>query len=313
MKRGTYASSNGKDTIVFYVFEPEGQGGTAGEKPRAILQICHGMCEYLERYSSFAQFLNSHGILVCGNDHLGHGASAKGPEDFGYFAEKDGWKCLVEDVHTLEQQMRKEYPETPYFLMGHSMGSFVARAYLSQYGEGLSGALLLGTSGGNPLIPKAYPILEAMKKLRGPRWRSRLITNLAFGAYNRGLKPHRTEHDWISSDEEVVDRYNSDPRCTFLFTLSGFLDLFRLLEHISLREWAERVSVDLPILLLSGEMDPVGDRGKGVKAVHDRLAFAGVKDLIMRLYPGCRHELLNERNRRQVQEDILAWIEKRIS
>lgn len=310
--RLSYPSSSGRNTIAAYVYKPgAAQCARWGGRPRAVVQISHGMCEYLERYADFAGFLNDQGILVCGNDHLGHGDSVNSEEDYGYFAETDGWKCLVEDVHRLTLLMKADYPDTPYFLLGHSMGSFVARAYLSKYGDELSGAVIMGTSGTNRLAPLAYPLVTAMKKTRGDRYRSKAISGFAFGTYNAEFKPHRTEYDWISNDERVVDRYNADPRCTFLFTLSGFLDLYHMLDFISRREWAESVSAELPVLLLSGDMDPVGNHGRGVKEVHDRLAFAGLKDLIMKLYPDCRHELLNETNREQVYADILTWLNKR--
>ncbi len=335
MRKGTYPSSNGRNTIAYYVYEP-GAGapcGTSGPAagpetlgteadrpgagdgmrpaPRAVVQISHGMCEYLERYGDFAAYLNDRGILVCGNDHLGHGGSVDSGEDFGYFAERDGWRCLVEDAHRLTVRMKEEYPQTPYFLLGHSMGSFIARACISLYGDEYSGAVLMGTSGSNPLSSAAYPLVKAMSKTRGDRFRSRLVNDFAFGTYNAKFRPQKTEYDWLSNDEEQVERFRDDPRCNFVFTLGGFLDLYHLLRYISRRDWAREVPTDLPVLLLSGSMDPVGRYGKGVKEVHDRLAFAGSKDLIIRLYPGCRHELLNESGRVLVYEDIFRWLDRR--
>ena len=305
MEIGHYPSGNGKDTITYYVYRPKAA-------PRAVVQICHGMCEYLRRYDHFAAFLNDRGILVCGNDHLGHGSSAAAREDYGYFGEKEGWKHLVGDAHRLTLRTKEAYPDVPYFLMGHSMGSFITRACLSRYGNAFSGGILLGTSGTNRMAPLYYPGVRALARVRGGHYRSALISKLAFGTYNTRFKPHRTQFDWISRDEDIVARYNEDRRCNFLFTLNGFLDLYYLLDSVSGRKWAERVPVDLPVLLMSGGMDPVGRRGRGVKEVHDHLALAGLKDLIMKLYPGCRHELLNEANRDRVYEDIYRWIEKRL-
>ncbi len=303
---GTFASSNGVNTIQYYVYHPE----TAA--PRAIVQISHGMCEFIERYEDFALFLNEQGILVCGNDHLGHGASVRTPEEFGFFAEQDGWKHMVDDLRQLTVIMKQRYPGVPYFLLGHSMGSFLARVYLSWYAKELDGALIVGTSGPNPALPASFPITKAMIALKGNRYRSDMIRNIAFGTYNTKFKPHRTEHDWLSRDEQVVDTFEADPRCTFTFTLQGFLDLFSMLKFVSDKSWASMVPVDLPVILLSGAMDPVGQYGKGVKEVHDRLALAGIKDLIIKLYEGCRHEILNETNRETVYQDVLQWIEKHI-
>lgn len=308
---GTFASSNGENIIHYYIYHPS-QSTLSGQKPRAILQISHGMCEFLERYENFASYLNERGILVCGNDHLGHGDSVNSPADYGYFGAEDGWIHLVEDLHQLTVLMQERYPGIPYFLLGHSMGSFVARTYLSWYGNQLSGALLVGTSGVNPMLPVSFPITKAVMMRKGKRYRSQWINDIAFGTYNAKFKPHRTEYDWLSRDEAQVDTYRADPRCTFIFTLQGFWDLFSLLKFISRKEWASTVPVDLPIALLSGAMDPVGQYGKGVKQVHDRLALAGVKDLIIHLYGGCRHEILNETNRETVYRDIASWIEKRL-
>lgn len=307
----TFASSNGINTIRYYLFHPR-EEEKSGQRPKAIVQISHGMCEFLERYEDFAQYLNHRGILVCGNDHLGHGASVSSPEDYGYFGPENGWICLMEDLHRLTEIVKQRYPGIPYFLLGHSMGSFVVRAYLSKYAQELSGAIIVGTSGTNPALPAAFPLTKAMIYKKGGRYRSRLINDLSFGTYNVKFRPHRTEYDWLSRDAAQVDIYRADPRCTFIFTLQGFWDLFSMLHFISRKEWAASVPVDLPIALLSGSMDPVGQYGKGVKQVHDRLAFAGVKDLIIRLYSGCRHEIINELNRETVYRDIAQWIEKRI-
>lgn len=312
MRSGYYPSSSGCDTIKYYVYEPEPSYCTEiGGKPKAVVQISHGMCEYMERYADFARYLNSRGILVCGNDHLGHGGSVKCEENLGYFAGKNGWKFLVIDMRRLMLRMKETYPGIPYILIGHSMGSFVARAYLSWYGDEVDGAVLMGTSGKNRLAPLAMPLVEAMKKIRGGRYRSKTISNMAFGTYNLRFKPRCTEYDWISRDSHTVDTYSKDSRCTFIFTLSGFLDLFHLLKFISRPEWAQEVPADLPVLLLSGSMDPVGRYGKGVKEIHDKLALAGLKDLIMKLYPNCRHELLNEKNKELIYSDIYRWIEKK--
>ena len=301
---GTFAGSNGINTIQYYIYHPE------VETPRAILQISHGMSEFIGRYEPFANFLTEHGILVCGNDHAGHGASINSPEDFGYFGESDGWKHLVDDLHQMTVIIKERYPGVPIFLLGHSMGSFLARVYISWYAKELDGVMIMGTSGPNPALPASFPITKAMILAKGQRYRSRMIHDISFGTYNIKFKPKRTEHDWLTRDEDIVDAYEADERCKFVFTLQGFWDLFSMLKFVSDKEWASMVPVDLPVFLLSGDMDPVGQYGKGVKVIHDRLALAGVKDLIIRLYPGGRHEILNETNKDVVYNDILAWLEK---
>lgn len=305
-----FTSSNGVNRIQYYVYYPKGKAPK--ETPRAIVQISHGMCEFMERYEGFSEFLTQNGMLVCGNDHLGHGSSVDSPEEFGFFGEKDGWKYMVNDLHRLTVIMKEKYPCVPYFLLGHSMGSFLVRAYLSRYSHELSGALIVGTSGTNPALPLSFPVTKSAIALKGKRYRSRLINDIAFGSYNVKFRPRRTDHDWLSRDEAVVDRFEADDRCGFIFTLQGFFDLFSVLQFVSDKKWTKTIPKDLPVILLSGKMDPVGRYGKGVREVHDRLALAGVKDLIIRLYEGCRHEILNETNKETVYQDILNWIEKRI-
>ncbi|MBR5001772.1 MAG: lysophospholipase [Firmicutes bacterium] len=309
---GTFASCNGVDTIQYYVYTPEETSSGADFQPRAILQISHGMCEFIERYEGFAKFLAEQGIVVFGNDHLGHGSSVKSPEGFGFFAEENGWKHLVDDLRQMTVIMKQRYPGVPVFLLGHSMGSFLARIYISWYAKEIDGAIIMGTSGSNPALPASFPLVKSMIAFKGKRYRSELVRNIAFGTYNKKFKPQKTKNDWLSSDEGVVETYNKDPRCTFIFTLQGFLDLFSMLKFVTDKQWAQMVPANLPVFLVSGAVDPVGQYGKGVREVHDRLALAGVKDLRMKLYEGCRHEILNERNRETVYQDILRWIETHI-
>ncbi|MBC8543128.1 alpha/beta fold hydrolase [Bianquea renquensis] len=301
-RTGTFASSNGRDRIRYYVYSPE-------ESPRAILQISHGMCEYLTRYEGFMEYMADKGFLVCGNDHLGHGGSAASKEELGYFASENGWSCLVEDLHRLTVHMKKKYPYLPYYLLGHSMGSFVARAYLVRYGDALDGAILCGTSGSNPFAALGVLMAKMLARVKGDHYRSRFLNDLMFQSYNSRYPKKRTSFDWLTREETIVDRYIQDPYCNFVFTANGFENLLSMLRYVSSSRWYASVPRDLPILLISGDMDPVGQYGSGVKQVFRRLKKEGVVDLTIRLYEQGRHELLNETNRLDIYSDVVDWLE----
>ena len=300
MTEKTFLSKDGKSTIHYYVWEPAGE-------PVAILQITHGMAEHMLRYEPFAEYLNSFGILVCGHDHIGHGRSAA-PEDWGYFGERDGWKIFVQDVEQLHQIMKVQYMDIPYFIMGHSMGSFVARAWLAMYGTGVDGAIIMGTAGANPALGVAKFLVKTIRNSKGSRHISKLITNLAFGAYNKRIKPSRTPYDWLTRDGEIVDKYNADPACGFTFTAAGYADLFNLIGYISTENWYKLVPKSLPILLVAGAEDPVGSYGAGPAEVAEGLENAGCKDVSLILYEGMRHEILNEFGKEAVYEDLKRFI-----
>lgn len=299
----SFLSSNGKDEVAAYLYQPNDC------EPRLIIQISHGMCEYVERYEPFIDFLTSQGILVCGNDHLGHGHTAKTDEDLGFFGEKEGYKYLVDDLYSLTQKLRNDYPELPIILYGHSMGSMIARCYLSKYGSKLDGCILSGTVGPNPVIGVAKLLCGIQMKKLTPRGRSELLNNIGFGSYNKRIKGNRTIKDWLTRDPEIVDKYIKDKYCMFSFTTAGFRDLLAMTEIISTKQWPGTVPKELPILLYSGEEDPVGSYGKGVRIVYDRLKSAGIKDLEVKLYPEARHEMHNEVNKEEVYADVLKWCE----
>jgi alpha-beta hydrolase superfamily lysophospholipase len=302
---GTFLSSSRKDTITYYMYTPKGT-------VRALVQISHGMCEYIERYEPFIEWLCGQGFLVFGNDHLGHGASADGEEGLGYFAKKDGWKCLVKDLHRMTQIAAAQYPDRKIFLFGHSMGSFVARAYVAQYADEIDGAIFCGSAGPNPLLPTAKRITAMTKALRGEFYRSPGLDRLMFGNYNKKYKKIRTAVDWLTRDEEIVDRYLKDPYCRFTFTASGFYDLVCLLEYVTDPRWAAKVPAKLPIYMIAGDMDPVGNFGKGIRATDEALRKTQRADYEMKLYKGMRHEILNEIGKQEVWDDILQWLEKHI-
>lgn len=302
---GTYPSSNGTSPITYYVYKP-------ANPPKAILQISHGMCEYIERYEDFANFMAGHDILVCGNDHLGHRRSVSSKEDLGYFAPKDGWTYLPKDLSLLTRRMKEQYPGVPYFLFGHSMGSFIARTYLVQFGDLIDGAIICGTAGANPVLGAGKALIGAIKAIKGERFRSPFINKIMFGSYNNKYENPRTSEDWLTRDTAIVDEYREDEYCTFIFTTSAFKDLTLLLEYVNSESWFSNVSKVMPLYLISGDMDPVGNWGVGIREIEDKLKAQGLKDFTCKLYPEYRHEILNEVGKEDVYEDILQWIMERL-
>jgi len=304
-ERGSFSGSNGVDTVSYLTYTPEGE-------PKAIVQIAHGMAEHFGRYHAFAEYLVREGFVVCGNDHLGHGETAPGPEDFGYFGEKNGWINMMDDLHLLTLKMKQRYGDLPYFLIGHSMGSLLARAYLTYYGKELSGTVLIGTSGDNPAAKAALPLINLISSMKGDRHRSGLIYYLAFGNYNKRYEKGSRKLAWMSQDNEVLDAFRADPKCNFILTVAGFRDLMKVLLYVSRKNWAAEVPQKLPVILLSGDMDPVGGFGEGTRQVFKQLQMAKIEDLSLKLYPGLRHEILNEPGNEQIYKDILEWLQKHI-
>ena len=300
----SFKSSNGTDIVAGYYYT------CPGMEPRCILQISHGMCEYIGRYDDFAGYMAQKGYVVCGNDHLGHGATSSGPNGTdGYFAEKDGRKFVLQDLHEMNRLAREAYPGLPVILLGHSMGSFFARQYAALWPDTIDGLVICGTGGPNPLGGVGLALTRVLGAVRGGKYRSKFINNLAFGAYLKRVPSPDTPYDWISRDKEIVAAYAQDPKCTFIFTVSAFHELMAILRDVSSPAWAARLKKSTPVLMISGDMDPVGDYGEGVKKVFGWIKEAGVRDAQLKLYPGARHEVLNETNRAEVYADVAAWLE----
>ena len=281
------------------------------ENVAGVVQIVHGMAEYVERYEEFATFLTEKNYVVTGEDHLGHGKSVAEGGQQGYFCEQDPATVVVRDVHRLKKMTQELYPGVPYFLMGHSMGSFIVRNYICRYGTGIDGALILGTgmqSDGLLLASKTVAALEGAFK--GQKHVSKFLDKGAFGNYNKHIKDVRTSADWLTRDASKVDEYIADKDCGFVFTVNGFKTLFTLISRAKKKENLKNVPASLPIFMASGEEDPVGGYGKGVKRAWQSLKEAGVTDLTLKLYPEDRHELLNELDRKQIMEDIAGWLAK---
>lgn len=301
---GSFLSSNGVNDIAYYVYKPEGE-------IKGMMQISHGMCEYIERYEPHIDFFTNQGYLVFGNDHLGHKGSVTSKADLGYMGHKDGWKNLYEDVHTLSTMMRKEYPELPLFLFGHSMGSFVARSVIGAYGKEYDGAIICGTGGTNKMAAMGIKAIHVVRALKGERTRSKLLTNLSFGSYNKRYDKIRTDRDWLTREPSVIDTYLKDEYCNFTFTAAGYEDLISILQHVSSDAWYDSIPASLPLFLISGTMDPVGDYGEGVKEVDRRLREREHDDYSMKLYEGMRHELFNEVGHEEVYNDVLDFMNAR--
>lgn len=287
---------------------------SAGEEAKGVVQLTHGLSEYILRYDGFARFLNARGFHVVGHDHLGHGKTAIAPWEYGCFPEKNGWRIVNEDIHTLREWAGKEWPGLPHFLLGHSMGSFQARTYLINYPGTIDGCILLGTGqekAGTVAAGKA--VAGAIIRLKGRNYVSKLVTQMSLGAYNSAFKPNRTGADWISRDEAVVDAYIADPLCRFKPTVGMFRDMMEGLQQIGRYDELLKMDRSTPVAFFSGEEDPVGANGQAVKRVYELFREAGCTDVSITLYPGARHEILNEINRQEVYEDILTWIEKHLA
>ncbi len=298
-QKNSFKSADGIHDISYEVILPDGDA-------KGIVQISHGMCEYFGRYNDFGKYMASHGYIVCGNDHLGHGESVRSDDELGYFSPENGWKNVVSDLFTLTEIMKKAYPDLPYYLFGHSMGSFMARAYCIMHGEVLDGVIICGTGGGMPGIDKLISVVGTMKKIHGDTYRSEKVNKLAFGKYNKHITAPKSAYAWISRDDEIVEKYEKDGKCTFIFTLNGFENLMGALQYVSAPEWYELFPRSLPTFIISGDADPVGDYGKGPYKVYRLLSERG-DNVRLKLYSGARHELLNETNRSEVYRDVLAF------
>jgi len=303
----TFTSSDCRTPIHVREWIPEG-------KVMGVLQISHGVAEYIDRYSDFATFLTTNGFAVVGNDHLGHGKSIVSEDDLGFFSEKDGWTHVVDDMEKLRQLSAQKWPEVPYFLFGHSMGSFLVRTYLIRYPDApLAGVVLSGT-GHNPAAKVAGGRLMSRieAKKHGLRYKSKKLNDIAFSSYNKGFEPHRTDFDWLSTDNSVVDAYVADPLCGFISSVGLFRDMMGGLAVIGKPDNLKKMNTNLPVYFMSGQMDPVGGNGKGVKKVYHMFLAAGMKDVTLKFYEGGRHEMLNESNKDTVYSNILNWLNAKI-
>ena len=301
-----FQSSTGRTSIHALKCVPDG-------KPRAVVQIAHGIAEHIDRYKPFMEFLAGSGFVVAGNDHLGHGKSIRVPAEQGFFAEKDGWWRVVDDMDKLHDIMSKEYPELPYVLFGHSMGSFLTRTDLIKHPDKYDGVILSGTGHQSPaLVLGGNAAASVMAKLNGAMGDGAKLDSLAFGTYLSKIENPRTKFDWLSRDAEQVDKYIADPLCGFVGKIGLYRDMMKGIKFITNEKNVAQMNKEKPVYFMSGDGDPVGDYGKGVERAYKAFCDAGLHDVFMRLYPGGRHEMLNETNKEQVYQDILNWLNEKI-
>lgn len=277
-------------------------------KVTAIVQIEHGMCEYIKRYADIAEILNEKGILVCGEDHLGHGESVIDPDHYGYIAAKRGDKILIDDAITLTGIIKEKYPNVPYYVLGHSFGSFIVRNYIAKY-EDINGAIIMGSSYQSPLKMNLAIVLTAIEQFYHHGWfyRSKLLHKLTVGNLNKYFEDKR-KYSWLTKNEEVISSFERDPLSNFEFTCNGYLNMFRLIKRSNNKKTYKNTNKDLPLFILSGNDDPIGDFKKGVLKVDKLYKKAKFNNVKLRIYNGMRHNILDERERIIVINDIITFI-----
>ncbi len=300
MRTDHYFDSCGGGKIHYCRWTPEGE-------IKAILQIVHGIAERVERYDDFAQFLNSLGYLVVAEDHMGHGGSI-GDGVQGYFT--GGWFSAVDDTYRLLKDTMAENPGVPYVLMGHSMGSFMARTILAKYPDsGITAAVISGTAWQpKAALPALIGVLNGVCKGGNEQVPNEKLDKLIFGSYNNKIENPRTPKDWLTRDEKIVDAYVGDPLCGFVATTGLLRDMMTGIQYIEGKKNLGNMHKRLPVLFIAGEEDPVGSYGSGVRQAAKEFKKAGMINVAVKLYPGCRHEVLNELNKEDVYRDIANWM-----
>ncbi len=301
-----FPSSDGKNTVYAEIFTPK------TETAKGVIQISHGMVDYIGRYKNLVAYFTARGYIVAGNHHLGHGKTAASDEDLGFFASKGGIDFLLSDLHSMNKHLRKEYPSLPIVLLGHSMGSFLARLYTVRYPNSVSGVIIHGTAGPNPLLPMGKGLAKLKRVFSGERYRSKTVKKLAFMGYNSRFDKSEGESAWLTRDMYAVTDRAEDKYTSFIFTLSAYIDLFDMLGRSNSKKWFASYPKDMPTLVISGDADPVGNYGKGPAYVYKHLTMERCTRVALKMYEGARHELFNESNKDEVFSDILAWLAENI-
>lgn len=299
------ASTDSKNNLNVIIWETE-------KEPIGVLQIVHGMSEYIDRYDNFAKYMTEHGFNVIGHDHLGHGHSVSDERDYGFFAEENGDKIIIEDMHSVTQYAREKWEELPNFILGHSMGSFCLRQYLTKYSNDVFGAIIMGTG----WIPSAAALLGKTIatntcKSKGSHTVNPLLIKLTLEPYNKPFAPARTNCDWLSRDEKQVDLYVNDKLCGFDFTAGAYKDFFTVLEKIAKNRQLIGMRKSLPILITSGSVDPVGGK-KACEKLNAQYKRCGIDDVTLKLWENDRHEILNELDKSDVYRYIYNWLKSKI-
>lgn len=302
-----FQSADGIDKIHASIWTPEGE-------PRAILQIVHGMQEYIDRYEEVAQFFAGQGFVVCGEDHLGHGESVAEGGTYGYFCKKDPQKVLPEDSHQLTLMMKERHPGLKYVILGHSFGSFITREYLARFGSDVDVAIISGTANQPKSVAGGGLFVARLQKLfLGDKHVANSLDKISFGTYLSKIDNPKTPSDWLSYNEESVAAYRSDPWCTFTFTINGFETMAKLLLLVGDKDRIKQIPGDLPILFAAGKEDPVGNYGKGVEEIYNIYKNEIGLNAFLKLYDHMRHEIHNEPGRQQVYKDYLGFIEEHLN
>lgn len=299
------ASTDSKNNLNVIIWETE-------KEPIGVLQIVHGMAEYIDRYDNFAKYMTEQGFNVIGHDHLGHGHSVSDERDYGFFAEENGDKIIIEDMHSVTQYAREKWEELPNFILGHSMGSFCLRQYLTKYSNDVFGAVIMGTG----WIPSAAAFLGKTIatntcKSKGSHTVNPLLIKLTLEPYNKPFAPARTNCDWLSRDEKQVDLYVNDKLCGFDFTAGAYKDFFTVLEKIAKNRQLIGMRKSLPILITSGSVDPVGGK-KACEKLNAQYKRCGINDVTLKLWENDRHEILNELDKSDVYRYICNWLKSKI-
>lgn len=300
----SFPSADGKHTIYGEIYEP------AEGAIRGVVQLAHGMTDYVARYEWLASTLCDAGYVFAGHCHLGHGRSAGSDEDLGYFAKKDGISYLISDMHSMNRLLRSRYHGMPVIVLGHSMGSFIARLYTAKHPHAMDACVILGTGGKNPLLPFGLALCSILSLFLGDRHRSALVSKMSTGSYYKKFDPAEGTTAWLTRDAARVSTYKTDPYCSVTFTLSAYRDLFRMLGACNSASWFKEYPKRMPTLIMSGDQDPVGNFGKGVNEVYRRMLLAGCSKVSMKLYEGARHELFNELNRDEFAADLIRFLEE---
>lgn len=305
MRTDIWYDSKGAGKIHACRWTPEGE-------TKAVVQIVHGIAEFVERYDDFANYLTGLGFAVVAEDHMGHGQSINGDGIQGYF--HGGWFTAVADTMQLLEDTKKAYPNVPYILFGHSMGSFMARTILCKYPDsGIAAAVICGTAWQPAFaLPALIKVIEAMNKKMGETTPNQKLNDMVFGSYNGKVEHPRTSHDWLSRDNKIVDAYIAHPLCGFVPSGGLLRDMMQGIYFIEQKENLNAMRKDLPVFFIAGGDDPVGSYGKGVHQAAEAFRKAGMADVSVRIYPLCRHEILNEINKEEIYEDVVAWINSKI-